>query len=100
MVLGCSARYNKLEGKRERYLDRAREVSELTIPALLPPEGFTSSTDLYTPYQSVGARGVNNLASKLLMLLLPPNVPFFRLMPNDEASQEIDNNSQEEAEGA
>ncbi len=98
MVLGCSARYNKLEGKRERYLDRAREVSELTIPALLPPEGFTSSTDLYTPYQSVGARGVNNLASKLLMLLLPPNVPFFRLMPDNETSQELNNNPQVKAE--
>ncbi len=98
MDLGCSSRYNKLETKRERYLDRAREVSELTIPALLPPEGFTSSTDLYTPYQSVGARGVNNLASKLLMLLLPPNVPFFRLMPDNETSQELNNNPQVKAE--
>ena len=98
MELGCSSRYNKLETKRERYLDRAREVSELTIPALLPPEGFTSSTDLYTPYQSVGARGVNNLASKLLLLLLPPNVPFFRLMPDNETVQELNNNPQVKAE--
>jgi hypothetical protein len=28
----------------------------------------------------MGARGVNNLASKLLLALLPPNSPFFRLV--------------------
>jgi len=36
-----------------------------------------------TPYQAIGARGVNNLASKLLMALLPPNSPFFRLTIDD-----------------
>src|SRR6056300_2031342 len=72
-------RYNKLLTEREHYLDRAEECSELTIPSLIKPEGFTSSSDLYNPFQSVGARGVNNLASKLLLLLLPPNQPFFRL---------------------
>jgi hypothetical protein len=35
------------------------------------------------PYQGVGARGVNNLASKLLLALLPPNSPFFRLTIDD-----------------
>ena len=72
-------RYETLKQHREHFLDRAQECSELTIPSLLPPDGFHSSTDLYNPFQSVGARGVNNLASKLLLLLLPPNSPFFRL---------------------
>ena len=98
MQQGCKSRYNKLEAKREYYLDRAREASELTIPALLPPEGFSSSNSIYTPYQSVGARGVNNLASKLLMLLLPPNVPFFRLMPDSESAQELEKAPQIKAE--
>ena len=64
-------RYSKLTTEREHYLDRAEECSELTIPSLIKPEGFTSSSELYNPFQSVGARGVNNLASKLLLLLLP-----------------------------
>jgi hypothetical protein len=65
-------RYEKLQADRQHYLDRARECSELTIPTLIPDDGFESSSELYTPFQSVGARGVNNLASKLLLLLLPP----------------------------
>ena len=64
------SRYTKLGEKRQHYLDRARECSELTIPSLIPDDSFHHSSDLYTPYQSVGARGVNNLASKLLLLLL------------------------------
>ena len=81
--------YTKLEAKKEQFVDRGRECSELTIASLLPPEGFSDSSDLYTPYQSVGARGVNNLASKLLLLLLPPNEPFFRLTTSNKINQEL-----------
>jgi len=82
-------RYEKLKQDRQYFLDRARECSELTIPSLIPDESFTKSSDLYSPYQSVGARGVNNLASKLLLLLLPPNSPFFRLQVSGDAKKEM-----------
>lgn len=82
-------RYEKLKADRQYFLDRARECSELTIPSLIPDESFTDSSDLYSPYQSVGARGVNNLASKLLLLLLPPNSPFFRLQVSGDAKREM-----------
>ena len=87
-------RYNKLITDREHFLDRAEECSELTIPSLIKPDGFTSSSDLYNPFQSVGARGVNNLASKLLLLLLPPNSPFFRLSIAGEAKKELQENKE------
>ena len=86
----CAKRYYKLQADREIYLDRARECSELTLPALVTPEGFSSSTDLYQPFQSIGARGVNNLASKLMLLLFPPNAPFFRLAMDNKTKQELD----------
>jgi hypothetical protein len=35
--------------------------------------------DLPTPYQSIGAMGINSLSNKLVLALLPPNTPFFRL---------------------
>ena len=79
-----------LKEKREQYLDRARECSELTIPALIPEDGFHYTSELYTPFQSVGARGVNNLASKLLLLLLPPNSPFFRLSVSGKAKEDLE----------
>ncbi len=78
-----AGRYSQLESHRHSFLERARDASELTIPTLIPPSGHTGSTIYKTPYQSVGARGVNNLASKLLMALLPPNSPFFRLSIDD-----------------
>ena len=71
--------YQLLEPQRKTFLDRAREASEYTIPFLIPPEGATGATHYRTPYQGIGARGVNNLASKLLITLFPPNNPFFRL---------------------
>jgi hypothetical protein len=83
-------RYETLKQHREHFLDRAQECSELTIPSLLPPDGFHPSTELYNPFQSVGARGVNNLASKLLLLLLPPNSPFFRLAIAGQAKKDLD----------
>lgn len=79
----AKARYNRLDSLRQPYLDRARECSKLTIPSLVPPQGSSGSTKLPTPFQSMGARGVNNLAAKLLLALLPPNSPFFRLIISD-----------------
>ena len=75
----AKAVYNKLEGHRYQYLDRARSCSKLTLPYVMPDEGHGPHSRLETPFQGVGARGVNNLASKLLLALLPPNAPFFRL---------------------
>ena len=92
--ISCSQRYHKLTGDREIYLDRARECSELTLPSLITPEGFSSATDLYQPFQSTGARGVNNLASKLLLLLFPPNSPFFRLAMDTKTKMELDQDGQ------
>jgi hypothetical protein len=77
------ARYNRLVTFRDPYLQRARSCSVLTIPSLIPPDGSGGSTVLPSPYQSLGARGVNNLASKLLITLLPPNAPFFKLVVDD-----------------
>jgi len=82
--------YTSLCSHRDSYLQRGRDASRLTIPTLLPDDGTTGSTRFPTPYQSVGARGVNNLASALLLSLLPPNAPFFRLVVDEKAKREMD----------
>ncbi len=71
--------YHSLEGKRYNYIERARTCSKLTLPYIMPEAGFGGSSKTLTPFASIAARGVNNLASKLLLALLPPNAPFFRL---------------------
>lgn len=76
-------RYQQLANSRSSVLNRARDAAKLTIPSLMPPDGHSEGSSLPTPFQGVGARGVNNLASKLLLALLPPNSPFFRQVVDD-----------------
>jgi hypothetical protein len=40
------------------------------------------------PWQSTGSRGVNNLASNLLLSLFPPSAPFFRLKIDELVREE------------
>jgi len=82
-------RYRQLESLREPFLTRARDAAKLTIPSLMPQAGHSGSSKLPAPYQGIGARGLNNLASKLLLTLFPPNSPFFRLQMDDYTLQEL-----------
>lgn len=98
----AKALYSECETLRQTYLERARDCSELTIPTLIPPEGHSYATKYETPYQGVGARGVNNLAAKLLLALFPPNAPFFRLSVDKYKLRELggDDESKTEIEKA
>lgn len=97
---GIAKAYENMAADRDAFLSRARSCAELTIPTLMPPEGHTGSSQYDTPYQSVGARGVNNLASKLLMTLLPANSPFFRLTIDDFDLVELGGDARGKAEEA
>mgnify|MGYP003136262075 CR=1 FL=1 len=90
MIDSLEGLYQKLEAERYSYLQRARDSSKLTLPALFVDEGHNATSELPTPYQSVGARGVNNLASALLLSLLPPNAPFFRLVLDAASLRDIE----------
>lgn len=88
------ARYDALAVERQPYLDRARTCSALTLPYLIPRDDMPRGQTLPSLYQSVGANGVTNLAAKLLMTMLPPNEPCFRLRMNnlvlEEEQEEVD----------
>ena len=90
MAESIKGMYTRMVTDRESYLQRARNSSKLTIPTLVPDEGTTAHLKFPTPYQSIGARGVNNLASALLMSLLPPNAPFFRLILDERERMKMD----------
>lgn len=90
-------RFNLLDGNRTTVLDRARDCSILTIPSVLPSDGHTENDTLETPYQSLGAKLVNSLASKILLTMMPPNNSFFRLFPNDDVKNMLDETAIQEA---
>jgi hypothetical protein len=91
------SQYTKMEIDREVYLERARRVAELTIPHLYPPKGNNEATEYPTPYQSVGSRGVTNLASKLMLALFPPQAPFFRLDVDELVYKQIEGDPKQKA---
>jgi hypothetical protein len=86
----AQGRYQSCMIDREIFLERARDASELTLPTLIPPKTASNVTRYPTPYQGIGARGVNNLASKLLLALVPPNSPFFRMKIDDFVIKELE----------
>lgn len=68
---GAKATYDRLKNDRQPYETRAENCAKYTIPSLFPKDSDNASTDYATPWQAVGARGVNNLASKLMLALFP-----------------------------
>jgi len=92
------AKYARYSSDRDNYLRRGREAALFTIPTLLPEQSSTSSTDITTPFQSIGAEGVNNLSAKLLLSLLPPNAPFFRLVVDNSELEALLAEQRSEAE--
>jgi len=82
--------YSQFETQRHSYLSRARQSARLTVPTIMAEEGANASQKFPTPYQSTGARGVNNLSSALLLSLLPPNAPFFRLVLDEAEARKMD----------
>lgn len=73
---------------RTHFLERAYRSSTLTIPSVLPRED-QGRDQLPQNYQSIGARGVNNLSAKLLLTLFPTQLPFFRLAVDPYVKREL-----------
>jgi hypothetical protein len=84
----AESRYRNLEGPRNYALDRARASARLTIPYLVPTsnEPTPNHQESYpVPWNGIGARGVLNLASRMLLALLPPTQQFFRFSLDEAA---------------
>ena len=84
------SRYEQLRSFRTQYVDTGVTAAELTLPYLLQQEEDNTKTSkrvLQTPWQSIGAKGVTTLASKLMLALLPPQTSFFKLQLRDTVDQ-------------
>ena len=74
-------RYDYLSSDRTQFLSEAKDAADLTLPYLIRghEENTRGMKQLKTPWQSVGAKGVVALASKLSLSLVPPQTSFFKL---------------------
>ena len=76
----AKSRYDALSSGRNQFLQTAIDAAQLTLPYLMKQDEADSNyKTLITPWQSVGAKGVTTLASKLMLALLPPQTSFFKL---------------------
>lgn len=82
-------RYALLKTIRDPFLQRGRECSALTIPAMLPPDGHTGYAKLPTPWQALGARCLNTLSNRIALALFPPSTTFFKLSLDDFALEAL-----------
>ena len=92
--MSCESFYRQHVSTRDYWLSRGRRSAALTIPYLIPRSNtpVVENMDTYQlPWNGIGARGTNNLASKLLMALLPPTEAFFRFTidPVEMEKQEV-----------
>ena len=78
-------RYDYLTTDRSQFLSEAEDASKLTLPYLIRghEENTMGMKQLKTPWQSVGAKGVVALASKLSLSLVPPQTSFFKLQVDE-----------------
>jgi hypothetical protein len=75
----AAMRYKNIATRsRTQFLNRARHNAMLTIPSLMPLEGYDGRSHLIEPYQGVGSAGVVHLSSRLTMALLPAGRPHMR----------------------
>ena len=86
----AKTRYDNLVSNRSQYLNEATAASKLTLPYLVREDESTSGArNLKTPWQSVGAKGVVTLASKLMLALLPAQTSFFKLQLDESQLGDI-----------
>ena len=96
----AAGRYENLAVDKLIFLQRARQCARVTSPMTFPPQGHSSATVYYTPFQSVGSDCLNNLTSKLMLVLFPPGEPFFKLVLSAKAKKHIRSNTDTDEEGA
>jgi len=94
MHLTLQQKYEKGLSTRWKFEEIARDNSEITIPYIYPPTEHAVGDDFDKPFQSLGSRGVNHLASQLLNILFPTDRPYFRFsyqkqeeLPNEVVTQ-------------
>ena len=94
----ASSRYSALLTARQSHEGTWRDCAALTLPYVFPEANEGNTTFRETPYNSIGPKAVNSLASKLLLALLPQTGNFFRLLPYKEEMDKLEVEEQREVD--
>ncbi len=81
--------YAHLLPERGHFTRRAEESAKLTLPMLFKEQvNQAKNMPIRDPEQSVGTRGVNSMAAKLVVSLFPMYTPFFKFNIDSVATRE------------
>lgn len=94
--LTAQQRYEELKIDREPFLMRARRFSLLTLPYLFRFVGANDTSETPAAWQSLGARCVKSLSSKLTLTIFPPGISPIRLDPSKQVLAELSQLGQDE----
>ena len=85
--------YKALMFDRDTFVEEAFRSAKVTIPSIRPNTDDVMEMDtpevLTKPFQSLGARGVNNLASTITLALFPPSIPFLKYDVTSDTRDEL-----------
>lgn len=95
----AQASWDRLLQNRQEFLDQAIDNSSLTIPHLIPESSYAQpktnrAEAIESLYQGIGSRGVSQLANKLLLTLLPPQEPYFRMVIDEAVVAQYEEQAQ------
>lgn len=75
--------YETKRKDRTGPVDVARRLADIILPSRFPEETWNSGDELPVTNQSISARCINTLSTKLTSTALPPNLPNATFNPNE-----------------
>lgn len=82
--MNAEQEYDARTGERDTFKMRCYQYALWTIPSLFLNTEQSTPTEEHFDYQMIGAQGLVNLASKIMLLLFHPTRPFFKITVSTE----------------
>lgn len=82
-------RWDTLHHAKGDLLTRSEQYAAWTLPVVFPPESFGSLHDTTLSNDSLGARGVNSMANKVVTTLFRMQGTFFRLRLDEDQREQL-----------
>lgn len=82
--------WDQLHGEKTSIITRWENYAEWTLPYICSRDSSTKpDQELQNTLESIGARAVNHLSNRMVMILFQPHSPFFRLSVDKEKLSEL-----------
>ncbi len=88
-------RWDQLHHDKGDLLTRCEQYAAWTIPNVFPENNYSRNNEMMMSNDSIGARGINNMANRVVTTLFRPQGAFFRLHLDSQAREQIESLSKD-----